>query len=209
MSHSRLQRSSSKLLQRALHHSYIGWPSFDEEICHGEISHTLESGWFASQGPEMLGGVAGAALCCTALSQATRGRCGRKASTKSCCKNRLPCNECYGFSLINVVCWQNLKENASLLWQIESSAGSCLSAPFWICNQTKATKPFLITTSNVCALLAMFHFSEVTCEGVWPLPLIIPQHPFVSWVSPQPHQHPPKPVKLQLFKKKKKEKKDE
>lgn len=61
-------------------YSYIGWPSFDKEICHGEIFHSLESDWLSLKGPEMLGGVAGAALCCTALTQAIRaGAPGRQA----------------------------------------------------------------------------------------------------------------------------------
>lgn len=63
-------------------------PVLFKEICHGGIFHTLESGWLALKAPAMLGGVAGAALCCTALSQAIRGRCGRQASTKCCCMRR-------------------------------------------------------------------------------------------------------------------------
>lgn len=29
-------------------------------------------------------------------------------------------------------------------------------------------------------------YLAVTCGGVWPLPPINPQHPFVPWVSPLP-----------------------
>lgn len=89
------------------------------------------------------------------------------------------------------------------MWQNESETSSCFSTIIRSYYQTKPLNLTMLEKERHSVGILSLNFTEVTCEGVWPLPLSIPQHPFVSWVSPQPLSIL-KPAKVQLFQKKKK-----
>lgn len=173
-------------------YSYIGWPSFDKEIGHGETFHSLESGWLSLKGPEMLGGVACAALCCTALTQAIRaGAPSRQASIKL--KKMLLCDIKNIMILIKSRLISCCKVNGKNLRHWISPYGNLNPEPAHNDQQLLGFKmrQFIVhkeiqKNGKDCISFAVI-FLEVTCSRVWPLPLIInPQHPFVPWVSPLP-----------------------
>lgn len=75
-----------------LHHGEVTqfFFSFFLEICLGEdFFHAVRGAGWRLKGPEMLGGVAGAALCRTAVSQALGGQVRQPDISDICCQRRI------------------------------------------------------------------------------------------------------------------------